>query len=571
MAPYVTALAVKDLALVSALELELGPGLTVLTGETGAGKSMIVDALGAATGGRVASGMVRDGAAKARVDATFVDPPPGIVALLRERELVDARDDALVLTREIAAGRAPARVNLRTVPLSVLAEIGDTLVAVHGQGEQNRLTRGSVQRDLLDAYGGHARLRAKVAERASALRELARERAALGGDPRERARSAELLAHQAREIADAAPRADEDAELRRALAVARSAERLRSAAVSVYELLVGERAGARDRLALAARELETAAALDERLADLAARLAVQVEETDELGSELRRYADEVDADPASLAKLEERDLLLADLRRKYGPSLAEVIAYGTRAAADLEKLRSAEERLARLDADDAAARAALGAAAAELRAARERTAKVLAAAVEAELANLGLPSCRFAVALEAQEADATGADRVRFLIAPNPGEPPQPIEAIASGGELSRIMLAIEVVLASAEDTAVMVFDEVDSGVGGRLGEMIGRALWQLARTHQVLCVSHLAQVAAYADRHVRVRKRVERGRTHVEAESLEEDAAIDELASMLGAGGSARSLAAAARELRESATVWKRGAARKKRQGAPE
>ncbi|MDO8562647.1 MAG: DNA repair protein RecN, partial [Candidatus Limnocylindria bacterium] len=216
--------------------------------------------------------------------------------------------------------------------------------------------------------------------------------------------------------------------------------------------------------------------------------------------------------------------------------------------------------LARLDAEEAAARSALADAAAALHDARAKAATVLSDAVEVELADLGLPHCRFRVALEPQEPDASGADRVRFLIAPNPGEPAAPLEQIASGGELSRIMLALEVVLAGHEATPVLVFDEVDAGVGGRLGEVLGRKLWSLARHHQVLCVSHLPQVAAYADRHVLVRKEVARGRTHVIAETLDEDGVVAELAAMLGAGGGAASLAAGARELRVGAIAWKAG-----------
>ena len=561
MAPHLTALAVKDLALVSALELELGAGLTVLTGETGAGKSMLVDALLAATGGRVDGALVREGAEKARVDATFAAiAGHEVAALLGERDLADAGEDVLVLSREIAAGRAPARVNRRSVPLSLLAEIGDALALVHGQGEQSRLARPAVQRDLLDAYGAHGEHRARTAERAGVLAALRRERAALGGDPRERTRRADLLAHEVREIEDARIREGEDDELRRDLAVARSAERLRGAAASAHDLLVGERLAAHDRLAVAARELAVAAELDPRLAAIAERVAAQVEETADLGSELRRYAESVEADPERLASLDARDVLLGELRRKYGGTLAEVTAYGARAAGELAALRSAEERLARLDAEEAAARSALADAASALHDARAKAATALSGAVEAELGDLGLPHCRFRVTLEAQEPDASGADRVRFLIAPNPGEPAAPLEQSASGGELSRIMLALEVVLAAHEATPVLVFDEVDAGVGGRLGEVLGRKLWSLARHHQVLCVSHLPQVAAYADRHVRVRKEVARGRTHVIAETLDEDGIVAELAAMLGAGGGAASLAAGARELRVAATAWKSG-----------
>jgi DNA repair protein RecN (Recombination protein N) len=544
--PHIAELSVKDLALVSELRLELGPGLTVLTGETGAGKSMLVDALLAATGGRVAAGMVREGADRAKVEAVFAG----------------VGDDELVLAREIQPGRAPARMNGETVPLAKLAESGGELVAIHGQGEQLRLARPAVQRDLLDAYGGHERSRAAVLTAHRSLQDILAERASLGGDPRERARRLALLEHEVTEIDGAHIEAD-DAMIAAALAVARSGERLRESAASVHELLVGERASARDRLAIAARDLSAAAEIDPRLADQAARLVASVDEVADLGADLRRYAESIDADPRELARLESRNDALAELRRKYGPSLDDVIAYGERARRELSDVSSEEERLARLDGEERAARDALVVASATLHAERDKSAKRLAKSVEAELAELGLPRCRFTVTLEPVEPDASGADRVTFRIAPNPGEPFAPLQEIASGGELSRIMLALEVVLAAQDETPVLVFDEVDAGVGGRLGEVVGRALWSLARQHQVLCVSHLAQVAAYADAHVKVRKEVRGGRTHVVADRLGTRDSVAELADMLGAGGSSKSLAAGARELQSGAADWKATARR--------
>ena len=540
--PHIAELSVTDLALVSELRLELTTGLTVLTGETGAGKSMLVDALLAATGGRVAAGMVREGAERAKVEAVFAG----------------AGADDLILTRDIQPGRAPARVNGDTVPLAKLAETGTELVAIHGQGEQLRLARPAVQRDLLDAYGDHGGLRDAVSSAYRALHEIRAERASLGGDPRERARRLALLEHEVTEIDEARIAPDEEDALAAALAVARSAERLRASAAAVHDLLVGERAAARDRLALAARELTAAAELDPRLADPAARLAASVDEVADLGAELRRYAEAIDVDPRELARLEARNDALADLKRKYGPSLADVIAYGERARRELSDASSQEERSARLDLEERSARERLDATSAALHSAREKSANKLAKNVLAELASLGLERCRFTVALGSIEPDASGADRVTYQIAPNPGEPFASLQDTASGGELSRIMLALEVVLAAQDQTPVLVFDEVDAGVGGRLGEVVGRALWSLARRHQVLCVSHLAQVAAYADAHVKVRKEIRGGRTHVIAERLAARESVAELADMLGAGGSSKSLAAGARELQTGAADWK-------------
>lgn len=552
MVPYIAELSVKDLALVSDLRLELSSGLTVLTGETGAGKSMLVDALLAVTGGRVGSGLVREGADRAYVEAVFAG----------------VRDDDLVLSRQIASGRAPARIDQKTVPVAMLAETGADLVAIHGQGDQLRLARPQIQRDVLDAYGGHEAMRERAADAHAKLVSLRRERESLGGDPRERERRAALLSHEVDEIRAAKLRRNEEAELDAQLMVARSAEKLRETAHAAQEMLAGDRASARDRLALAERELRRAAELDPRLAALAGRAAAQVSESDDLASELRRYADGVESDPSRLAELRSRSDLLYDLKRKYGDDVSTILAHAERAATELEALRQSETRLAHLDDDERETSAALAKAAKLLHDARSKAGATLAVAVEAQLKELALARCSFSVQLEPRAPDATGGDDARFLIAPNPGEPAKPIDQIASGGELSRIMLALEVVLAANDRTPVLVFDEVDAGVGGRVGETLGRALWSLARHHQVMVVSHLPQVAAYADQHISVRKEVRKGRTHVVAQKLDESESVDELAEMLGASG-AKSLATGAKELRASANAWRDASRRDGARGA--
>jgi DNA repair protein RecN (Recombination protein N) len=542
--PYIAELSVKDLALVSELRLELGTGLTVLTGETGAGKSMLVDALLAVTGGRIPSGMVREGAERAYIEAVFAG----------------VRDDDLVLSREIASGRSPARIDQKSVPVASLAQIGADLVAIHGQGDQLRLARTSVQRDVLDEYGGHGPLRERAADAHARLLSLLRERGSLGGDPRERDRRAALLAHEVDEIRAAKLRPNEEADLEAQLIVARSAEKLRESARAAHELVAGDRASARDRLAVAERELRRAAELDPRLGAMTERLAGLVSEGDDIASELRRYADAIEADPRRLGELQARSDLLYELKRKYGADVPAILAHCDRAAVELEDLRESETRLLHLDDEERDARAVLDGAASALRAARMKAGARLGSAVEAQLKDLALGTCAFSVQLEQREPDATGGDDVRFLIAPNPGEGAKPIDQIASGGELSRIMLALEVSLAANDRTPVLVFDEVDAGVGGRVGETLGRALWSLARHHQVMVVSHLPQVAAYADQHISVRKEVRRARTHVVATRLDERESAAELAEMLGAAG-AKSLAAGAKELRASADKWKQPA----------
>jgi DNA repair protein RecN (Recombination protein N) len=538
-------LTVENLAVVESVRLTLEPGFTVLTGETGAGKSLVVDALALALGERASTDLVRAGTDAARVEAVFdapaVDPEHALA------DVVEAGEGELIVRREIAAdGRSSVRVNDRAVTVGGLASLGTALGEIHGQHDQQRLLEPAHQLALLDAFGGHAALVDEVGKAHRAWRAAVAASAELLTDDHELARRIDLLRHQVDEISTAAPRAGEDEELEAQLRAAAHAETIaRSTAGAVAALR--DEGGATDALGVAERALSAAAEHDERLADLAARAAGLAAESAELARDVAAASETVDLDPASRAAAEERLALLYDLRRKYGDALDAVIAFGQEAAAELDRLEHQGEERERSRALEGERLEALTAGCERLRAARLAAAGRLAKAVNSELPPLGLPAGAFDVDLSPVEPGTTGADRSTFTFAPNPGEPPRPLGRIASGGEASRLALALKVVLAGGDATPLLVFDEIDAGVGGRNASALGERLKALAAYHQVICVTHLPQVAAHADTHLVVDKRVAGKRTTTVARVLDADERAVELAAMLGGGGDEAQAAAAA------------------------
>ncbi len=560
-------LAVTDLALIERLRLSLEPGFNVITGETGAGKSLIIDALGLALGARADTSLVRHGADTARVEALF-----------------DRVPEPLIAVREVAAGgRSTARVDDETVTAARLADEVGPLVEIHGQHDQQRLLDERWQRDLLDGFGGHGAERAAMADAVEAWRANRAALAELIGDPRELARRLELLEYEAGEIAAARLRPGEAEEIRARLAAAQHGEAIARGSAAVHEALTAEGGGARDGVAVALREARVIARVDPRYEPLAERLAGLEAELTDVAGEARSLAETVEHDPAALAALEERLGTIYALERRYGDDEAAVLAHGERAAAEAERLHGLDGERARRDADDARLLADIQRAADRLSEARRAAAAGLTAAVGAALVELGFQEGVFEVALgrrvagpeeaaveldgDAVAFDASGVDEVVYRLAPNPGEPPRPLARIASGGELSRVALAIKQVLAEADETPTLVFDEVDTGIGGRSADPVGRSLWTLARRHQVLCVTHLPQIAAHADAQFRITKRERDGRTVTEVERLDHEGRIVELAQMLGSaatgpGGTTGPVGAAglaaARELLDRAEAWR-------------
>ncbi|MCC6617911.1 MAG: DNA repair protein RecN [Chloroflexi bacterium] len=546
-------LTVEQLAVVDRVRLELAPGFTVLTGETGAGKSLVVDAVALALGARASADLVRAGTDAARVEAVFDAPPVAEDDPLAD--IVAAGEGTLIVRREVAAdGRSSVRVNDRAVTVGGLASLGGRMGEIHGQHDQQRLLEASHQLALLDAYGGHEPLLTEVASSHRDWRAAVAASSELLTDARELARRIELLRHQAGEIGAAAPRAGEDAELEAKLRAAAHAETIvRSAQAAVAALR--DDAGAADALGLAERGLVTAAAHDDRFGPLAERAASLVAEAAELARDAGAAAEAVELDPASRAAAEERLALLYDLRRKYGDSLEAVVAFGLSAADELERLENADEERARLTALEEQLRGELDRAAAMLSAARLAAADRLTSAVNAELPPLGLPAGAFGVVLEPAEPGSGGADLIAFTFAPNPGEPPRPLARIASGGEASRVSLALKVVLAAADATPLLVFDEIDAGIGGRNALELGQRLRALSAHHQVLCVTHLPQVAAHADAHIVIGKREVDGRTVTEAHRLGGEERAGELAAMLAGDDAGSEARAAADALLRAAT----------------
>jgi DNA repair protein RecN (Recombination protein N) len=553
---------VTDLALIDRLRLELSAGLNVLTGETGAGKSLLIDALGLALGARADSTLVRHGADSARVEALF-----------------DRVPEPLIAAREVSAtGRSTARLDDETVTAGRLGLTTGPLVEIHGQHDQQRLLDEDWQRDLLDAFGGHGEERAAVARTVEAWRQNRTALATLAMDPRELLRRQELLEHEAAEIAAGNLRPGEAAEITAQLAAAQHAETIASGAADVREILVGEGRGARERVGEALHELHALSRVDGRWSALADRLAGLEAEVEDVAAEVRLLAETVDHDPASLLALEERLGEIHRLLRRYGDDEAAVIEHGERSSAEAARLRGLEGERARRADEDARLLLDVADAAATLSVLRSGTATGLGAAVSSVLAELGFPPDAFEVALGRRTAarddpavevdgdavafDASGIDTVVFGFRPNAGEPARPLARIASGGELSRVALAIKQVLAEVDETPVLVFDEIDTGIGGRSADPVGRSLWTLARAHQVLCVTHLPQIAAYADAHYRIAKRERDGRTVTEISVLDRGERERELAQMIGGteGGEASLLSA--RELLDRAEAWRAGRA---------
>jgi DNA repair protein RecN (Recombination protein N) len=561
-AGHLLELAVADLALIDRLRLRLEPGLNVLTGETGAGKSLLIDALGLALGARADTSLVRHGADGARVEALF-----------------DRVPEPLIAVREVSAsGRSTARLDDETVTAARLAETTGPLVEIHGQHDQQRLLDERWQRDLLDAFGGHREARASVADAVERWRSNRAALAELAISPRELARRLELLEHEAAEIAAGRLRPGEAAEIRARLAAAQHGEAIARGATTLLDALAGEGGGARDVVAVAVREAQSLARVDPRWDPIAERVGGLEAELADVASDARALAEDVEHDPAALAALEERLSVIYQLERRYGDDEAAVIAHGERAATEAERLRGLEGERARRQREDEALLREVGEAAAALSALRRGTAARLGDAVGGILVELGFPAGVFDVALGRRTAgpdepaveidgdalafDGAGIDHVVYRLAPNPGEPARPLAKIASGGELSRVALAIKQVLAESDDTPTLVFDEIDTGIGGRSADPVGRSLWALARRHQVLCVTHLPQIAAHADAHFQIAKRERGGRTVTEVTRLDREGRIVELAHMLGgadvrAGGGTAALASA-RELLDRAEGWR-------------
>ncbi|MFJ2566728.1 MULTISPECIES: DNA repair protein RecN [unclassified Streptomyces] len=562
---------IRSLGVIDDAVVELSPGFTAVTGETGAGKTMVVTSLGLLLGGRADPALVRIGAGKAVVEGRVTVPADASAAVRAEEAGAELDDGALLISRTVSAeGRSRAHVGGRSVPVGLLAELADELVAVHGQTDQQGLLKLSRQRQALDRYAGDA-VAAPLAKYAGAYRRLRAVTAELDEittRARERAQEADMLRYGLDEIAGVEPRAGEDTELAEEAERLGHAEALSSAASAAHAALAGdpedpEGIDATTLVAGAQRALEAVRSHDPALATLADRIGEIGILLGDVAGELAGYADNLDADPLRLAAVEERRAALGALTRKYGEDVSAVLTWAEQSAARLTELDGDDERLGELTAERDALRAELGGLAQALTDARTEAAERFAAAVTAELASLAMPHARVSFDLRQTEdpegvevggrtvaCGPAGADEVELLLAPHPGAPPRPIAKGASGGELSRVMLAVEVVFAGTDPVPTYLFDEVDAGVGGKAAVEIGRRLARLARSAQVVVVTHLPQVAAFADRQLLVEKTNDGSVTRSGVKVLEGEDRVRELSRMLAGQEDSQTARAHAEEL---------------------
>jgi DNA repair protein RecN (Recombination protein N) len=556
-------LSIKDFAIIEELRLSFEPGFNVLTGETGAGKSIIIDALGAVLGERVSADVVRGGAAHARIEATFdlnaVSDRADVGAIFAEVG-AELDDGIVVLSREITSGgRSSARINGRAATAGMLNRIGSVAVDVHGQSEHLSLLQASEQLNILDRYAETGAQRAEVGRLVSELRRIEKALRQLSEGERERRERIELLRFQTREIEMAELRSGEEAELLPERIVLANAERLVTDAAAAYLLLAGdadtgaiEIPSASSLLQRASRALDSVASIDIAMNPLSSRLRELGLLVDDLASDLRDYRDRIEANPARLAEIDDRLFLLKQLQRKYGNTTDDVIEFGARGARELEQLTAPAASVEALSNQCEELSREIGDLVSRLSLHRREASEQLSLRVVARMGELSMGGAAFAVSIEQVDqqggvpfsdaagvekfvvVDASGADQVRFLMAPYAGEALKPLARVASGGETARLMLALKSILSRADATPTLIFDEVDVGVGGRSGQVVGEKLWRLTEGHQVIVISHLAQIAGFADAHFRIAKSERGGRMISRVDRIDDAERIDELAAML-------------------------------------
>jgi DNA repair protein RecN (Recombination protein N) len=566
---------IRDFAIIDHLRIRYAPGFSVLTGETGAGKSIVVDALAQLLGDRACSELIRSGSDRAQIEGVFEPSLASdrVGALLAEHGIES--DAQLILRREIhAGGRSTARVNGRAVPVKALADLGTILVDIHGQSDNASLKREAEHVDLLDRYAGLEAQRRALAGLVGRVRQVTADLERLQQDEAALARRADMLAYQVEQIRTAKLSAEEEADLLTDRTRLANAERLAILADQVYGALRGgndDQLAALDQIDIASQALGHLVEIDGSLGSLPASLTEAMETLGEAATRLLVYRDALEFDPDRLNEVEDRLAAIADLKRKFGPDVAAVLAYAERAEAELATISNSEERIVTLVEERQRLLAEIGDLAGDLSDQRRQAGQRLAEAVLPELEVLGMPGSAFEVRLgrrpdplgvpvdgECFAFDETGIDHVSFLVSANPGEPPLPLVRVASGGETARIMLALKTILTGADRTPTLIFDEIDAGIGGRVGAVAGQRLWSLAGRPQVLCVTHLPQVAAFADNHFRVQKAVAAGRTTTEVVPITGEDRVSELTLMLGSPTNiARETAV---QLLQQSAVWKGG-----------
>lgn len=553
-----TELHIQNFAIIDKLDLRFAPGLIILTGETGAGKSIILDAVVMLIGGKADPTFVRADSEAAFVEAVFQLKGPekeAVHGVLNREELMD-NPDYVVLMREVRKeGRSVARVNGRTVNVGLLKELGALLIDIHGQAEHLSLLDPRAHLGLLDRYAEVAKPLTEYRQTYHALLNLRRELSDLRKAQADSDRRTEILTYQAEEIEDARLKPGEDEELRKErdrLANAESLAQNAQEALAVLEEGSPETPAATDLIGQAAQALAALAKIDEGQSELANQAEVMLDTISDIIHGLRGYLEEIEFNPKRLEDVEERLDLIHSLVRKYGGNIPAVIAYGEDARKQLETITGAAGRIEELELQEAKLLEKLGRQGSTLTEKRKAAAIEMGKGIEIELDDLKMASAQFGVDFQTKPdpngaplADGTriafdqnGFDRVEFLVAPNPGEGLKPLAKIASGGETSRLMLGLKNVMANADEVPALIFDEIDQGIGGRVGMVVGQKLWNLSRSHQVFCVTHLPQLAVFGDQHYQVQKLVDKGRTLTRVEQLEGEPRLLELSQMLGEVG---------------------------------
>lgn len=630
-------LSIKDFAIIDSLHLQLHRLFNVFTGETGAGKSIIIDAVNALLGGKIGAEFVRAGCERASVEGIFsLEPLPAVSPLwqapedessssngastlfaafeeagattaqrVADAQSADARvalatllqehditpeDGQLILSRDIfRSGRTVARINGRAFSQQVLQQVASWLVDIHGQSEHMSLLRPEQHINFLDRYAELLPMREELSTKVSEWRTARKTLQSLQQNEREQARRSEFLRFEIEEIERADLRVGEVEELEEERKVLNNAERLRELCTLIYGSLKGNDISgddfkpALDQLRTAQRALHELARLDTSTQEYAETLSEAIYQLEDVATSVSGYESDIEDNPRRLAEIEERLDLITKLRRKYGATIEEILAHAAEAQAELDTITNRDELITKLQQQDGQFRREIGAIAQRLSLLRQEAAQRLAAAMEEQLNDLNMRRARFQVeirqipdadgvpaSLHAQDqhyyaCDQSGIDRVQFLIAPNPGEPFKPLTRIASGGETSRLMLALKTILAGADATPTLIFDEIDSGISGRSGQVVGEKLWQLTHNHQVICVTHLPQIAAFADTHYNVNKQILENRTKTIVNELRPEQRVREIAHIMG-GNVTEFAMKNAEEMLARSYLWKQNWRRTKR-----
>lgn len=530
-------LSIKNFAIIEELSVDFGEGLNIFTGETGVGKSIIIGALELLLGGKAKKSFVRSGSNSCEVSALFqADKIPTLKRLLTKSGLSENEDASLLLKRTVSAdGKSRCFANGQVITLKILEDIGKQLIDIHGQHEHQALLNTSIQRELLDDFGGLSVLAREVSQKYSELKQLENQLEEIESLQSKRLQQIDLYQFQVREIEEANLKITEEEEIRKELLRLDNAEKLSTLSQKAHQTLYESEGSLSERIAEVKKNIVELARIDERLKDLVGQVEVARTQIEEISHTVGKYTEETVFDPARQKELNQRLDLIGNLERKYGNTISEVLQYKDQISTELNKLVNYQESGEKLREKISRTRSFLFKKAQLLSQKRKATVDKLQTLLEKELKQVGMERTKFAVNLAPTEISSTGREQVKFFISPNPGEPLRRLEQIASGGELSRVMLTLKTILARADRIPVLIFDEIDVGIGGKIAEVVGKKLRGLVDFHQVICVTHLPQIAAFGQSHFYVTKQTRGGRTRTSVKLLGAPERVKEIARMVG------------------------------------